>query len=59
KWFVMMKRQLSSQQEGEVEITPDNNLKIAFAIWDGAQVESLGIKSISILGTLILKRNRE
>lgn len=57
KWTVIFKRSLYSGQEGALEILPESYPKIAFAVWDGAKSESLGIKSISILRTLKLTKN--
>ncbi len=56
RWRVIMKRQLETQQDGKLTFN-EGQLKIAFAVWDGAKQESFGIKSISILRNLYLVRD--
>lgn len=56
KWRVIMKRTLETQQDEKLTFK-EEQLKIAFAVWDGAKQESFGIKSISILRNLCLVRD--
>ena len=57
RWHVIIKRPLIHREEGEMQFDSENNFKIAFAVWDGALEESLGIKSISIVRSLKLLKN--
>jgi DMSO reductase family type II enzyme heme b subunit len=56
-WNVVIKRPLINQESGEMEFNSKNDFKIAFAVWDGAMEESLGIKSISIVRSLKMLEN--
>lgn len=56
RWSVVFKRRFNSQQEDEFAFAPGTDKKIAFAIWDGAKMESFSRKSIAILRTLNLER---
>ena len=56
KWFVMFKRALQSQQEGEIELTPREDLSISIAVWNGASGERLSSKSIAMLRPLRMGR---
>ena len=49
KWSVVFERPLHPQQEGELALGPNQDIQIAFAVWDGAKLESLSRKSISVL----------
>jgi len=57
KWFVVLKRSLESQQNDALSLMPETDLIISFGVWDGAKVEALARKSISIVTNLIFERN--
>ena len=48
-WRVVFTRQLRSLQADEHELKPGVELSIAFAAWNGSEVESFSRKSISVL----------
>jgi len=57
QWHVVLKKPLMKQEDGEIEFNSNNDFRIAFAVWDGAMEESLGIKSISIVRSLKMSEN--
>ncbi|MBI4437087.1 MAG: c-type cytochrome [Candidatus Omnitrophica bacterium] len=53
-WHVVMRRALMPQDDAvEVNLRGAQSLPIAFAVWDGANQERNGMKSISVWQTLI------
>jgi DMSO reductase family type II enzyme heme b subunit len=59
KWQVLMRRPVENQQEDELNLVQGSDFKIAFAVWDGAKAESFGIKSVSIVRTLNITKDKE
>lgn len=57
RWFVVLKRSLQSRQDDALPLMPDTDLIVSFAVWDGAKVEALARKSISIMTDLIFEQN--
>ncbi len=54
EWSVVFERALHPRQQGELALGPDRPIAIAFAVWDGAKLESLSRKSISVLRSMRL-----
>ena len=46
-WRVVMKRSLTTNDPNDVQFQTDSSIPVAFAIWDGSNVERNGMKSIS------------
>ena len=57
KWFVVLKRSTGNLQDDALSLMPETDLIISFAVWDGAKVEALALKSISIVTNLIFEPN--
>lgn len=53
-WRVVMKRALSTSDPNDVQFKPGASVPVAFAVWDGANVERNGMKGISTWFTLKL-----
>ncbi len=52
KWEVVFKRNLESNQDGELEFRPGSTMTTAFALWNGSRMELFSRKSIAILRIL-------
>ena len=52
RWKVMFKRKLTAEQKEALDFKEE--LDIAFAVWEGSQMESSSRKSISVLRELIM-----
>ena len=46
-WRVVMKRSLATNDPNDVQFTDGSNFPVAFAVWDGSNVERNGMKGIS------------
>jgi DMSO reductase family type II enzyme heme b subunit len=57
QWHVVVKRSLESQQEDAIAFSPSVALEVSFGTWDGAKVEALARKSISIMADLVFERD--
>lgn len=57
RWYVVMKRSLEGLQEDATSISPDSDLLVSIAIWDGEKVEAMARKSISIMTSLVFSQN--
>lgn len=56
RWHLVMRRQLLPQDKTvEADLRNVKSIPIAFAVWDGAQKERNGIKSVSIWGKLLFE----
>lgn len=55
-WRVLFKRKLATSQPDEFEILPGTGMNIAFALWNGENLETFSRKSISILRPLIINK---
>jgi DMSO reductase family type II enzyme heme b subunit len=57
RWYVVVKRALQSQQQDALPVAPTEQLLISFSTWDGAKVEAMARKSISIMTNLVFEQN--
>ena len=46
-WRVVMKRSLTTEDPNDIQFKPGSNFPVAFAVWDGSNVERNGMKGIS------------
>ena len=56
RWQVVLRRPLSSNEEGALRLKPGQQVRAAFAVWDGHARDRNGQKSVSIWHTLEMER---
>jgi len=56
RWHVVLHRPLAPNEEGDLRLTLGQEVRVAFAIWDGHARDRNGQKSVSIWNTLKLER---
>jgi DMSO reductase family type II enzyme heme b subunit len=47
RWRVVMKRSLTTDDPSDVQFQSGSSFPVAFAVWDGSNVERNGVKGIS------------
>lgn len=55
RWYVVFTRTLNVPEKSNVQFRLNRKMSIAFAVWDGAQKDRNGQKSVSIWNSLVLK----
>ena len=53
-WRVVVKREMSTSDQNDVQFKAGSSIPVAFAVWDGSNVERNGMKGISTWFTLKL-----
>jgi len=56
KWRVVMLREMRSQSDRDAQFTPGQSLRVAFAVWDGAQGDRDGQKAVSVWQRLDIEK---
>jgi len=56
RWQVVLRRPLAPNEESDLRLRPGQEVRVAFAIWDGHAHDRNGQKSVSIWNTLQLER---
>ena len=56
-WRVVMKRSLKTQDPNDVQFAAGSSFPVAFAVWDGSNVERNGMKGISTWFTAQMPAN--
>jgi len=58
KWRVVMVREAQSKSDRDAQLIPGQSLPVAFAVWDGAQGDRDGQKSVSVWLRLEIEKAR-